>query len=252
MPTAKLNYTGRKRIESRHAVITLERTADKKNRYTARLDLLPYGFAPDAKVVVEAYRRTTVMRFDHGTVMVPSKPASDVLDEFDNSEAVLFRVYVTAASGRPGVLLGRADKLQPKDHEEPPANRKALLPVEPAELDDEIWRLDFGAMVVLQINSKLPDWRQTAASPQFKALVYPAVLRQVLSKALLVDGYEDDDDNDVWQCHWLQFAKRLPGVGPLPAAADDKDEREVWIEEAAKALARKISVRSMFETEATE
>ena len=249
MPTAKLNYTGRKKIESRHAVITLKREPDKKNRYSARLDLVPYKFAPDAKVVVEAYRRTTVMRFDHGTVMVPTQPASDLLEQFDNSEAVLFRVYVTAASGRPGVLLGRAKELQPQDQEEPPADRKALLPVEPAELDDEIWRLDFGAMVVLQINSKLPDWRQTAVSPQFKALVYPAVLRQVLTRVLLLEEYDDGDDSDSWQSHWLQFAKRLPGVGPLPA---ERDEREAWIEEAAKALAKKISIRTMFETEVSE
>lgn len=249
MPTAKLNYTGRRKIESRHAVITLKREAERKNRYSAALDLASYAFAPDARVVVEAYRRTTVMRFNHGTVMVPTQPDSDVLEEFDNSEAVLFRVYVTAASGRPGVLLGRAEELQPREQEEPPVDRKALLPVEPAELDDEIWRLDFGAVVVLQINSKLPDWRQTAASPQFKALVYPAVLRQVLTKILLLEEYDDGDDSDSWKCHWCQFAKRLPGVGQLPS---ERDEREAWIEEAAKALARKISIRSMFETEVPE
>lgn len=250
MATSRLNYTGRKKIDSRHVKIVVHREGAERRRFDAELNLASYQFQGDARVVVEAYRQTTVMRFDFGSVLLLRPPASCELGDFDSDDAILFRVLVTDTTRRHGMLLGSIDRIRPSDPAEPDENRKSLLPVEPAELGDQIWRLEFGAEVVLQINRDLPDWRQTVMSPNFKALVYPAIIRQVLTKALILDEHDDDDDPENWRSNWLIFAKRIPGVpSEIPA---ETDEREEWIETVTAALALNCSLKSIFEAEISD
>lgn len=247
MATAKLNYTGRKKIESRHAKIVVHREGAERRRFSAALELASYQFQSDARVVVEAYRQTTVMRFDFGTVSLLRPPPSCELGDFDSEDAILFRVLVTDTSLRYGMLLGAIDQIRPTDPAEPDEDRKSLLPVEPGDLGEQVWRLEFGAEVVLQVNRALPDWRQTVMSPNFKALVYPSIVRQVLTRILILDEYDDDDDPDNWRSNWLTFAKRIPGVpSPIPA---ESDEREEWIESVSAALALNCSLKTIFEAE---
>lgn len=247
MPVRRLNYTARQRIAREDADIVL-RGEGAEAQFDARLRLADYHFPPDARVFVEAYRQTMLMRFDFGTVSAPAPPQVRTLTEFPSADQVLFRVKVTAASVRPGVLLGEADQLRPREPEQKPDRRLPLLPVVPDDLGDEVWRVDFGDRTNLVVSKHLHDWKQTVASDVFRALVYPAAMRQILERILHVERYTETDDPHSWQSQWLQFAVQIPGSGALPArgTADDYDE---WIENAVEAFARQYRMRERFTAE---
>jgi hypothetical protein len=158
----------------------------------------------------------------------------------------LFRVKVTAASVRPGVLLGEADRLRPREPEQKPDRRMPLLPVVPDDLGDEIWRLEFDGRTYLKVNKNLHDWKQTVASHVFRALVFPAAMRQILERVLLVERYTETDDPQSWQSQWLRFAAEIPGAGALPAQGEDHNE---WIENAVAAFARQRRMKELFTAE---
>jgi hypothetical protein len=247
MPVRRLNYTARQRIAREDADIVL-RGEGTEARFDAHLQLAGYHFPPDARVFVEAYRQTMLMRFDFGTVSAPAPPEERALTEFPSADEVLFRVKVTATSVRPGVLLGEADQLRPREPEQKPERRVPLLPVVPDDLGDEIWRVDFGDRTSLVVSKNLHDWKQTAASHLFRALVFPAAMRQILERILLVERYTETDDPHSWQSQWLQFAAQIPGSGALPVrgTSDDFDE---WIENAVGAFARLYRMREQFTAE---
>lgn len=90
------------------------------------------------------------------------------------------------------------------------------------------------------------DWRQLAQSPVFVALVYPAVLRQVLAD-ILAGGHRDTDDEEEWRSKWLRFAALLPGMNPRPPEKDEGEEAAPrWADDAVAAFARKLTLRTKF------
>jgi hypothetical protein len=246
MPIRRLNYTARRRIRRADAAITLRTCPDGSFGFDADLRLAAYQFPADARVIVEAYRQTYLMRFDFGTVSVPVAPAERTLSEFESEAEVLFRVRVTAASGRSGILLGEVDRLRPVAAGEEPDKRMPLLPPVPGDIGEEVWRVEFEGKPILRVNSRLPDWRQTVLSDTFRALVYPEACRQVLQAILLREGYQFVEDFADWRSCWLLFASRIPGAGAVPK---DKGEYEDWIENAVEAFARQFTMCARFEAE---
>jgi len=209
------------------------------------MQLEQYGFPGDARVFVEAYRQTRLMRFDFGTVSVPRVPADRKLLVFEDETEVLFRVRVTATSGRPGLLLGEADQLRPRNPTEGPDRRVPLLPPVPGDIGEEVWRVEFEGAPLLRISSLLPDWKQTVRSEAFRAFVYPAALRAILQRILYIEGYSETDDFSDWRSRWLLFATRIPGAGPIPS----KDGYDEWIDNAVAAFSRLFAMRSRYTAE---
>jgi hypothetical protein len=245
MAVRKINFTGRKRIRLATVDILLSRTDSGNGRFDARIDLSSYGFPADARVFVEAYRQATIMRFDFGTVSTPIPPAVTELTDFDSPDEVLFRVRVTAVAGDSGKLLGEADQVRPRRPEERPEDRIPLLPPVPENLGQEIWRVDFDGDTWLKVNSELPDWKETTRSPVFRALVYPAAMRQILERILLVEKVTVTDDPRDWRSRWLRFASSLPGSMDVPADVSDFEE---WIENAVSSFARRWSMRTRYQS----
>lgn len=246
MPIRRLNYTARQKIRHSDASVFLRRQQNGAIAFDAELRLADYEFPADAHVIVEAYRQASLMRFDFGTVSVPIAPADRLLSEFDSEEEILFRVRVTAMTGRAGILLGEVDQLRPTAPGEEPERRMPLLPVVPGDIGEEVWRIEFEGKPLLMINRLLPDWKQTARSDVFRALVYPQALRQVLQFILRVERYEFIEDLSDWRSCWIMFASRVPGAGPVPKERDEQDE---WIETVAAAYARQFTMRTRFDAE---
>lgn len=236
MPVRRLNFTKRQRILQKDVEIFL-REQESNTVFDARLDLTGYGFPADARVFVEAYRQTTLARFDFGTVSVLQVPLNRSLNEFDTPAAILFRVRVTDVSARKGILLGEADRIRPREQDEKPDRRIPLLPPRPDDIEEEVWRVEYeGGATCLVINKRLPDWKETARSPSFRALVFPAAMRQILARILHVEGVTTIEDGNDWRSLWLRFAASLPGSRPVPNADDEYDD---WIEDAVAAFARR-------------
>lgn len=240
----RLNYTGRIKIQRGDLKFSTQETSGAF-RFDAKLHLIDYDLPADALVFVEAYRQTTWMRFPFGTVANLQPPENLALSEFETIEHIKFRVKVTQAQDE-HVLLAVADRI-PLALPDENADRESLLPVHPAELGDELWQVDLQDEPCLRVNkSATADWRQLAQSPLFVALVYPAVLRQILGH-ILDEGYRDTDDELEWRSKWLRFATLLPGVDPdIPATDEGDDAARRWAEDAVAAFAKKLALKAKF------
>jgi len=225
MSIRRFNYTERKRLAQRDVAIYLLDEGESHS-FDADFDLAGYNLPSDARVVVEAYRQTTVRRYAFGHVANPGAKGPTGLEDFGDSSGVLFRTKVVDA-GDSGRLLAEADRLHaagPKD-----ANRPSLIRVADADLDGEIWRLSFDAGgPLLELERKFA--RETLLnSPHFKCLVYPQVFRDLLRRAL-DEGLDDAEDEVSWQSKAVSYGQRLCGEdAPDGDDSGDDDAREDWI-----------------------
>ncbi len=239
----RYNYTGRKTIDRTDANVLIE---DGPLRFNAALSLDAYNLPADAKVFVEAYRQTNWMRFDFGTAGSVKAPGDLRLVEFDAREGILFRVRVTETANPEGRLLAEADHISPvhaaATGEEA---REPLLPIKPAALGEEVFRVDFSDRPILLINNHFGDWRALARSPSFVCMALPQALREILVRVLYVEkSYETDDATD-WRARWLKFASVIPGSSE-PPGEEEKDRFDDWINEAVAAFARMHGMKNRF------
>lgn len=244
----RYNYTGRKAINRSDAYIRIE---ENPLRFDAGLALDDYGLPEGAKVFVEAYRQTNWMRFDFGTVGTTTAPGDLRLSAFDTPQGVLFRVRVTATANPEGRLVAEADQISPIHIKETgEESREPLLPIKPADLGEEISRVDFTDRPILLINNQFGDWRALARSPYFVCMALPQAFREILTRILRIEEYfeHEDDDSGNWRARWLRFAATLPGSSE-PPDEEDKDLSEDWINEAVAAFARMNGMKARFNSQ---
>ena len=222
----RLNFTSRVRIKREHVSVgLLAAPAGTAPRFRAAIDLSGYSLAPSALVCVEAHRNPAYQRFDLGTVAEPlaAPPDGFILEGFGTGEGVHFRVKVVeppGASGRAARILARADNIIPTQE----GRRRSLLPMEPVDLGDEVWRFEIQdeATPIVYVNKSLGLDRQSLArSPEFISLVLPGVLRDILEWALepaVPEEHAEDDPR--WP--WVQYALSLLGrATPPPELSED-------------------------------
>jgi hypothetical protein len=174
-------------------------------------------------------------------------PGDRTLSEFDSAEGVLFRVKVTSASDRQGVMLAEADGIRAGTAPDEEEDRTPILPVKAEALGQEMYRVDFTQHPVLLVNRAAVDWQSLARSPVFLSLVYPAAFREILTRILIIEDFTEADDLDRWESRWLAFAKVLPGMGELPGG-DDSLARHDWIDDAVASFARTHCMADRFMT----
>lgn len=242
------NYTGRKKIERRDIAITL-REERGTLVFDADLRLASYQFPRSAEVWLEAHRQNLWMQFAWGTTSALRPPTDRKLTEFDVSDGLLFRVRVVQPQGQEHhKLLGEADGLHFVKVGEATDRRRHLLVPVPEALDQLLWKLDMESDPPrLLINKEAkPSYRDVARSPHFISLVYPEVLRRLLTRALVQEKWTEDDDEGGWASDWMRFARNL-GV-PWPPPPPDLDaDCEGWIEEATAAFARRNQLRNVWD-----
>ena len=247
----RLNYTDRKKIRREDVSIRV-RNGEHGISFDADLRLGNYAFhkvTPPPKVYIEAYRGASTVwkRFAFGHVDTLRPPDNRTLDEFGVPEGILFRIKVSASEGPlAGRLLGEADGIRPLLPDQEDSYRQPIINHVPADdIGDELWRVDFSGLVpLIKINVRVPvGVDQFLIDPTFRAVFAPAVMRQVLTRALLNDRDAfDEDDESSWQVRWLQFAIGLPGMGDPPEADENGGrianlrEIEDWIDSAVEAF----------------
>jgi hypothetical protein len=241
----RLNYTNRIRLRRSDVSVCLQNTQDGLE-FDARISLDRYKLPANSRVYVEAYRQTNWMRFGFGQVGAIKAPADRKLGQFDGPEGIQFRVKVIADAGVRR-LLAEADGIPLRLPNEEETNRKPLLPVKPADMPDEIFRLDFqGDSPLLLISKQAGAYGEITHSPVFVALAFPMILRQILVRVLIVDGFDDPSQTDDWRSAWLKFATSLPSVPELPTADDEAELKFEWIDSAAAAFGKQIKAQERF------
>jgi hypothetical protein len=247
MAIRRLNFTGRKRISREHVRIALHEKAGETATFDADLGgLKEYKLPDDALVFVEARLQTRWMRFPFGTVGAITPSSDRRLTEFDSIDGVLFSVKVTSASDRSGMMLAEADRVPVRLPGEVEERRQPLLPVKADDLGHEVFRVDFsGPTPMLLINRAAGDKDTLARSPLFMSLVYPAALREILTRIIHVEQYEEyDEEGDGWMDRWLRFTSKLPNMGPVPGK--DEDDSDIWIDDAVAAFAKQQGMLDRF------
>jgi hypothetical protein len=243
----RFNYTGRKRIFHQHAQIFI-RTDDGSASFDANINLNDYALPSDAKVYVEAYRQTSWMRFDFGTVAALVPPVDRCLARFESFEDILFRVRVVSEKQPHGRLIAEGDKIRLRHPQEQEVLQRPLLPVISKNLQGQISRIDFEDRPRLEINAAVGNWRELARNPAFRSMVLSYAVKEILTRILLVERYfdTDTDDPDDWSAQWLRYVSSLPGVGHPPGDGSDQDPIDEWIESAVSAFGRKHGVLDWF------
>ena len=244
MPTRRIHFTGRKRLTSQDVKISLHNEAVPLAFQIAHLSLQRHGLPGDALVRVEAYRQSTYMSFELGTVADLRLLGRLALTEFNTPDAIRFRVKVTSvAEASDGQLLAVGDRIRPEWAD---GGQESLLPVRPSNLGQEVFRLNLEDEPELLINDKIGQWRALSRDEHFVALVYPNVLRTILTR-IVPDDLPDPEEGDDWRSLWIRFAKTHPGISDPP---DDEDGDNLsagdWIEEVVAAFCERNRIYDTF------
>ncbi len=241
----RLNYTGRKKLKREHTQFFLNTTKDDQNSFDAILQLSDYNLPSDASVFVEAYRQTSWMRFNFGTVKTLMVPPDRRLLEFETPEGILFRVRITATTSVQGKLLAEADQIPLQTTLGQVDNRVPLLPVIPKKLSGQISRVDFEDRPRLEINSEAGNWRQLTREPAFMSMILTYAVKDILMRILYIEDHIDTQDSDDWRSQWLRYARLLPGMSEPP---EDKEKYDDWIDDAVSAFGRQNRIMDLFFT----
>lgn len=244
----RVNSTGRRRISRNHA--TIEIFDGDPRTFDAFIDLQGFEALSDAAVVLEATcaGSNTICRFNWGTVGKLIPPENRELRDL-YGENIFFSLKVIDRSEKIGRLLGLAENIRPlKGGAKTMAGRRGILPVERADLGDEIWQLEFRSEdVFLLVNQRVPG---LADHVRFDAaiytLIYPVIIREVLNRALDEVVDDDQEDSDHWPALWLQFGRSLHPEHAIPPEPDNDEEREEWIDQIVSAFCREHTLREKF------
>ena len=239
---SRLNGTARRRITRNHAHVSLRLAADGAAPvFDLSLDLSSYGFPPDARVRVEAWRSNAVQRWDYGTASEIASLPDEGRQLSEVPESAQFRVIVVAGDGS-GLLLGHAPNIRPV------LPRRSLLPVRRSdELGDEVWRVDFGGDGMdppeLLVNPAVDGISEIVRGDEsFRSLVMPDVLRTILAHIVLIARGDPDDSESPWD-GWFAIARALlpdeepPSLGRHAPGDAGMAEAKAWINRVVEKFA---------------
>jgi hypothetical protein len=234
----RVNFTGRRRIPRSHVEVSL--SEGQPRQLTAHIDLTGISFPPAAEVMLEATSAGSQMveRIPCGVVSQLAPPANHVLKEAEG-ENLFFTLKVIDREQTLGRLLGIAEHIRPERAGTPQASgRRGILPVEPADLGQELWRLEFKDQeVVLHVNRDIPNLKERIHSdPALYAAIYPEIVRRVLTSAIAAN-VDIDEEEERWPVLWQRFGRDLHPTKQRPPSCDDPAaDQEEWIEDVVQAF----------------
>lgn len=234
----RINSTGRKRVGREYVAVAMlppEPGSPPTAKATIRLEELSYPGT--AAVVLEAYQRSSAMRFKCGTFAEPDVAEQFVLDDLDPAIPVLFRLKIVDREEHPGRLLGSAERIRPLG-EESPDRRRSLFPIERRELHSEVWKVEIDAAgPVLVLNYNIPGLTaRIQKDPLINGILLPAALRIVLERLASDPG--EDVDAEVWKTLWFKFLREDLSYPDDPAELDNDEDRASWIDGGVRAFCK--------------
>lgn len=244
MPIRKINYTGRETIRRQDIRIEIS----KDGMFSAELPIKKScpNVPNDALVVVEPYSQTQRRVIHYGSVgnLTVPPPEERNLRDFDEIANVKFRIKVINSIDE-GKILAGVDGYKPMLESAGGKPHKSILPVIRGNISPECWIINYeNDSPKLIIDEKFGDWREIASSDIFKAFVYPAVLREILTHIFRTAEPEEEIDweGDDYFAHWLRFGKKLTGENPPKVEERDYEDADAWINNAVKIFSEKLSV----------
>lgn len=240
----RINSTGRRRIGRECIEISmLECPPDEPLKAKVCLKLQKQGFPGGASVAIEAYHRSSGMRFDCGTIEALSIPDVLVLSEVDKSGSVLFRLKVIDNDTEPGKLLGSAERLKPKS-EEDSEGRRSIFPILYRDLTHDVWKVEIeqGDGPKLIINKRMPSFaHKLHESPMMQGLLLPAALRFVLQELVSLSETGESEEEPGWKEDWLEYCCSELGADDDPRELIDEISKKNWIDDVVMRFCENLS-----------
>lgn len=245
----KLNFTDRAKLARSAIRIELRREADGTLAFDPHLALEALKAPPEARVFIEAYYRTSYMRFDCGSIGALAIPTDRRLTEIDSDNCVRFRLKVVDNRANAHQIFAVADDLLVCLRKPQSGARTPLLPVNFTDLGDLVWRVDFDVSgAVLELNNRITSIESIAKNDaQFIALVYPAAVREILSHIVLVEQHDPGEESDDWWSLWVRWGSRYASA---PIGGGDEDRR-TWVDDVVSGFASQQKLVERFNSRAT-
>jgi hypothetical protein len=253
----RFNFTGRRKIPRDRISLTIE--GEEAPAFNVQWNFEGLRIPEAGHVFVEAYAPGSVLveRYDFGTVGTPVPPVDRALNGLSPGD-VRFNLKVVDEYRYAGRLLAVALALEPRrPATDDLTGTLSILPIQSIDLVDQVWRIRFDDIEdgrpVLQVNSRIETIMEDARHNRtFFALVYPQVVRDILSKIIIDEEFDDPDGEDPdWQRRWIRWGiawhpdRDRP---PSREADDDGVARRHWVEEVASAFCTKHRVRERYIT----
>lgn len=244
----RVNFTGRRRIP--RSRVDIEVYDGQPRTFDAAIDLKGISLLPHAAVYLEAMcaGSNVVERFCFGEVGNVVPPPDRRLQELEG-ENVFFALKIVDRTERYGRLLGIAEHIRPqRAGKQTAAGRRGILPVEPYELGQQLWKLEFREHDVhLLVNKSIPGLVERVRSdPLFYSVVYPEVVRCVLTEAI-AENVDIEEDSDRWPVLWLRFGRNLHPMRESPPSKDaSEDEKDEWIGDVVEAFCETHALRDKY------
>jgi hypothetical protein len=235
----KLNFTERTKIPRANVRVTLSRDANGVLIFDPQVSFDRVAVVPTARVFIEAYYRTSFMRFDCGSVEAFTPPEDRRLTDIEGTSVVRFRVKLVDNAAGDHRIVAVADDLVVSEERPDGSGRLPLLPVSFSDaLGQQAWRIAFEPNgPVLELNNRIDNIKEVARhDAEFLALVYPSAVRQILTQILLVDEQDAHERGDEWWHLWLRWAERFST--PLP----DGEEAPLWIDDVVAEFCKQQSL----------
>ena len=258
----RFNYTGRQKVPHKSVRLAIS-GAPNLELNDVSWDLTAHSFPGDSAVYLEATSSGTpaVVRMQCGTVDRPRLPEHGQRSlSLLPGDVISFDLKVVDESGASGRILGFAHDLRPATpgKSDEGENRGSLLPVNPTDLGDEVWRLDLvnSPRPYLEVNKQIPGiMERIRGDSTFLSLVYPAVIRRILVQVLLIEEIDEVDQSAGWQGEWLAWGQQMHPdheAPPRGEGANLKDDQSRWIEEVACGFAASQRLSTIFENQGIE
>ncbi len=241
MPVKRLNFTNRSKLTREQANVLVHPGNPATFEAVLNLSHLCES-AGTARVFVEAYHRTTRMRFSFGTVAryVSPSPNELRLTEFPDWKDVSFRVKVTDVSESPGKIIAWANKIRPKGPEDDQQND--LVRWKDTDLNGLLWDMEFDERGPVVLVERKVGHASVGQDPRFIVVAYPEILRRSLTEALLIDKVSGDDPEH-WFSAWSKgYLTSKLSLSKMDIDSEDVEHRRVWIEQAVDAFGRQFKL----------
>ncbi len=237
------NYTDRVRIARKDVSIRLLEVLDERPNLEVRTDLSGYGFEFGSVAYLEGHNDTAWERHKLADPLIPHAINPVALSEFSEIGNVKFKIKVVDPSAD-ARLLGLADNIPLVNPADVVGDPDGLLLVRWSDIGQQIWKLDFDPAAdgkpELLLSRRLREHeKKLSGDPMFRGCVLPEVFRRILEQAIIVYGYDADDDRS-WFSDWIGWMRSVPSIGvqvdTLLDASGDYEKRSA-IEDAVNEFA---------------
>ena len=228
------NYTSRKKIYQNEVLFSLLGPEDSPS-FNVEFKFNERGFSKESVLYVEAYYKETRQRYNFGKISAIVHPKNRSITEVDLSGLILFRVIIVDETESRGRLLASGERFCANSDNKEEKGKSSLIGIVQRPMGQVPWRVDIEAesAPVLCLNKNIPNViYKIEYDPYFRALVLPAVLREILVRFLWNEVGAENETMEKWMGFAQEFAEE-------ELDSEDIEHLTAWVDGVVDAFSKK-------------